>query len=69
LQYVTAEFGIINSPKEKKHLYLYILAQLQELNGDRTNALASYRQLRSRLGNERGPLVYDSDEAIKRLAN
>ncbi len=56
-------------PKEKKHLYLYILAQLQELNGDRTNALASYRQLRSGLGNERGPLVYDSDEAIKRLAN
>ena len=56
-------------PKEKKHLYLYILAQLQELNGDRANALASYRQLRSELGNEQGRLVDDSDAAIKRLAN
>jgi hypothetical protein len=56
-------------PKEKYHLYLYILAQLQELNGERTNALASYRQLRSQLGNERGRLVDDSNAAIKRLSN
>jgi len=54
-------------PKEKYHLYLYILAQLQELNGDRSDALASYRQLQSQLGNERGPLVDGSDAAIKRL--
>jgi hypothetical protein len=56
-------------PKDKYHLYLYILAQFQELNGDRTNALASYRQLRSQLGNERGPLVDDCNAAIKRLSN
>jgi TIR domain len=54
-------------PKGKKHLYLYILAQLQEFNGDRSNALASYRQLRSELGNEQGRLVDDSDAAIRRL--
>lgn len=54
-------------PEGKKHLYVYILAQLQELNGDRANALASYRQLHSEIGNERGPLVDDSAAAIKRL--
>src|SRR5262249_14278933 len=42
-------------PKDKHHLYLYLLAQFQELTGDRANALASFRQLRSELGNERGP--------------
>jgi hypothetical protein len=56
-------------PKEKYHQYLYILAQLQELSGDRTNALASYRLLRSQLGNNRGPLLNASNEAIKRLSN
>jgi hypothetical protein len=56
-------------PKEKYHLYRYILAQLQELNGDRTNALASYRLLRSELGNNPGPLLNASNEAIKRLSN
>ena len=56
-------------PKEKYQLYLYMLAQLQELNGDRTNALASYRQLRSQLGNERGSLVDGSNAAIRRLSN
>jgi len=56
-------------PKDKNFLYLYILAQLQELNGDRINALASYRQLRRGLGNETGRLVDDSDAAIKRLGN
>jgi hypothetical protein len=56
-------------PKDKYHLYLFILAQLQELNGDRANALASYRLLRSQLGNNRGPLLNASNEAIKRLSN
>ncbi len=56
-------------PKDKYPLYLYILAQLQELNGDRDRALASYRQLRSQLGNESGPLVAGSNAAIKRLSN
>jgi TIR domain len=56
-------------PKDKYHLYLYILAQFQELNGDRTNALASYQQLRSQLGNKRGPLADDCNAAIKRLSN
>jgi hypothetical protein len=56
-------------PKSKYELYLYILAQLQELNGDRTNALASYRLLQSQLGNNRGPLLNASNEAIKRLSN
>lgn len=54
-------------PEGKKHVYVYILAQFQELNGDRANALASYRQLQSEIGNERGPLVDDSATAIKRL--
>ena len=56
-------------PKDKHHLYLYILAQFQELSGDRTNALASFRHLRSELGNERGPIVDGSNAAIKRLSN
>jgi hypothetical protein len=56
-------------PKEKHQLYLYILAQLQELNGDRTNALASYRRLRSELGNESGLMVDGSNAAVKRLSN
>jgi hypothetical protein len=55
-------------PKDKYQQYLYILAQLQELNGDRTNALASYRNLRSQLGSARGSLVDQSDAAIKRLS-
>jgi hypothetical protein len=56
-------------PKGKQHLYLYMLAQLQELNGDRTNALASYRRLQSQLGNESGSMVDGSNAAIKRLSN
>jgi hypothetical protein len=56
-------------PKGKQHLYLYMLAQLQELNGDRTNALASYRRLQSQLGNESGSMVEGSNAAIKRLSN
>lgn len=56
-------------PKEKFQPYLYMLAQLQELSGDRTNALASYRQLLSRLGKERGSLMDASNAAIKRLSN
>jgi tetratricopeptide (TPR) repeat protein len=56
-------------PKDKYPLYLYMLAQLQELNGDRSDALASYRRLQSQIGNQRGPLVDGSDAAIKRLSN
>jgi TIR domain len=55
-------------PKDKQHLYLYILAQLQELNGDRTSALASFHQLQSQLGNERGPVADGANAAIKRLS-
>ena len=56
-------------PKEKHPLYLYMLAQLQELSGDRTNALASYRRLRSQLGNARGSLLLDgANAAITRLS-
>lgn len=55
-------------PQDKYHLYLYILAQLQELSGDRTNALASYQKLRSKLGNARSSLVDPSNAAIKRLS-
>jgi len=56
-------------PKDKHDLHLYMLAQFQELSGDRANALASFRELRSRLGNERGPMVDGSNAAIKRLSN
>ena len=56
------------SSRRTSTLYLYILAQLQELNGDRTNALASYQKLRSQLGSARGPLVDHSNAAIKRLS-
>ena len=56
-------------PKDKHHLYLYVLAQLQELSGDRANALASFRQLQSELGKERGPVADGSNAAIKRLSN
>ncbi len=56
-------------PKEKYPQYLYILAQLQELNGDRSTALASYRLLRRQIGNNPGPLLSASNEAIKRLSN
>jgi len=56
-------------PKEKYQVYLYMLAQLQELNGERANALASYRRLQSQLGNYRGSLVDGTNAAIKRLSN
>jgi hypothetical protein len=56
-------------PKDKRHLYLYFLAQLEEVNGDRASALASFRQLRGQLGNERGPVVDGTNAAIKRLSN
>jgi hypothetical protein len=44
-----------------------MLAQFQELNGDRTDALASYQKLRSLLGGARGTLLDYSNAAIKRL--
>jgi tetratricopeptide (TPR) repeat protein len=56
-------------PKQNYDVYLYILAELQELNGDRANALASYRQLRTRIGNSRGSLLDGSNAGIKRLSN
>jgi tetratricopeptide (TPR) repeat protein len=55
-------------PKDKHHLYLYVLGQLQECSGDRASALASFRQLRSELGKERGPVADGSNAAIKRLS-
>jgi hypothetical protein len=56
-------------PKEKYLQYLYMLAQLQELNGERANALASYRRLQSQLGNNRGTLLDGANAGIKRLSN
>jgi hypothetical protein len=56
-------------PKQNYDVYLYIFAELQELNGDRANALASYRQLRTRIGNSRGSLLDGSNAGIKRLSN
>jgi len=56
-------------PKEKGNPYLFILAQLQELNGHRADALASYRKLRSQFGNERNSLADASNAAIQRLSN
>jgi hypothetical protein len=56
-------------PKQNYDVYLYILAELQELNGDRANALASYRQLRTRIGNAPGSLLDGSNAGIKRLSN
>jgi hypothetical protein len=55
-------------PKEKYPHYLCILAQLQELNGERTNALASYRMVRSQVGNSPGSLLDRANEGIKRLS-
>lgn len=59
-------------PQDKYDPYLYILAQLQELNGDRTGALVSYRQLLSRLASKKittGRMVDDANAAIKRLSS
>jgi tetratricopeptide (TPR) repeat protein len=56
-------------PKEKYLQYLYMLAQLQEHNGERANALASYRRLQSQLGNNRGMLLDGANAGIKRLSN
>jgi hypothetical protein len=55
-------------PKDKYPLYLYILAQLQELNGDRADALASYRRVRSELGSNPSRLVDGANAAIARLS-
>jgi hypothetical protein len=55
-------------PKDKYPLYIYILAQLQELNGDRASALALYRQLQSQLGSSPGALADGADAAIERLS-
>jgi len=55
-------------PKDKYQLYLYMLAQLQELNGDRASALVSYRQLQSLVGNNQGSLLDGANAGIKRLS-
>ncbi len=55
-------------PQDKHYLYLYILAQLQELNGDRTDALSSYQKVRSQLGSAHSSLADHSNTAIKRLS-
>jgi hypothetical protein len=55
-------------PKEKYLQHLYILAQLQELNDERTDALASYRRLRSQLGGNPGRLLDGANAAIERLS-
>jgi hypothetical protein len=55
-------------PKEKYPLYLYILAQLQELNGDRAGALVSYRRMRSHLGDSPGRLIDAANAGMERLS-
>jgi hypothetical protein len=55
-------------PKDKHSSYLYILAQLQELNGDRDGALASYRRLRTQVANSPGRLLDGANAAIARLS-
>lgn len=58
-------------PKDKYRLYLAMLAQLQEFNGDRAGALASYRQLQNEFSKEgitSGSLIVDAEAAIKRLS-
>jgi TIR domain len=54
--------------KENYPHYLCILARLQELNGERTNALASYRMVRSQVGNSPGSLLDRANEGIQRLS-
>jgi hypothetical protein len=54
--------------KENYAPYLCILARLQELNGERTNALASYRMVRSQVGNSPGSLLDRANEGIQRLS-
>jgi hypothetical protein len=55
-------------PKDKHSSYLCILAQLQELNGDRAGALASYRRLRTQVANSPGRLLDGANAAIARLS-
>jgi hypothetical protein len=54
-------------PKDRLALYLYMLAQLQELNGDHAAALAAYRRLRSEVGNSPGRLLDGANAGIARL--
>ncbi|HEY7166104.1 MAG TPA: toll/interleukin-1 receptor domain-containing protein [Candidatus Binatia bacterium] len=55
-------------PKDKLELYLYMLAQFRELNGDRADALALYQRLHKQLGSARGSLPDGVKEGIKRLS-
>lgn len=56
-------------PESKRSLHQFILAQLQENQGDRVSALASYESLLKRLVEEKweGPMVAKSQDAIRRL--
>jgi tetratricopeptide (TPR) repeat protein len=57
-------------PKDKRHLYLFMLAQLQERSGDRADARATYQSLLGVLtaqGVDSGRMVDDAREAIKQL--
>lgn len=53
---------------DKNSQYLYMLAQLQELNGDRAAALEAYRGLQRRLRNSPGSLLDGTNAAIERLS-
>jgi hypothetical protein len=46
-----------------------MLAQLQELNGERAEALASYRRLRNEVGSSPGRLLDGANAGIARLSN
>jgi hypothetical protein len=54
--------------KDRYPLYLYLLAQLQELNNERAQALASFRRLRSEVGNSPGRLLDGANAGIARLS-
>lgn len=53
---------------DKNSQHLYMLAQLQELNGDRATALEAYRGLQRRLRNSPGSLLDGTNAAIERLS-
>ena len=53
---------------DKNSQYIYMVAQLQELNGDRAAALEAYRGLQRRLRNSPGSLLDGTNAAIERLS-
>lgn len=57
-------------PKDKRYLYLFMLAQLQEHSGDRADAVATYQSVLSLLtaqGMNSGRIVDDTRQATRRL--